>query len=406
MGSATVNLLETQKQELYHRIARKRQKENPKNNEEAPLGQGPLAKYDKKKDESDRIRIRKMALSTLKTSKFRSKSHYKDEKGSRTAPTLEEAVTAYYEEHKDTKYAVLDHMRHVYSDDLDALRCKLVDKVYHDFLKLVDVIVTTPVTASKFAPSIRSSFDPKLVIFDEAPHARELSAMIPIANFCLKAWIYTGDYRQTKPFVGSSGLKDPVNKFLFQLTTSTMERAGKANADMNSLLTNHRALASLEKHASLRFYGGQMVPAVKPGTPGAIPPSTEHLRRNYIMSLRPKQIKQVSRMLVALEGSGFDRERDRIQGSLSNAGNREWVENLVGRLVKDPKFLQPNGKDRGTILIMSHYKRAVIEYGKMINAMKGQSPSGLNGCIVEARTVDVAQGFEADVVILDFVSDW
>lgn len=101
-----------------------------------------------------------MALSSLTANTFRSKSHYKDEKDSRRAPTLEEAVSAYYEEHKDTAYAELQDMSRVYSADLEALRCKLVNKVYNDFLQNIDVIVTTPVMASKFASSLRV-FDPK-----------------------------------------------------------------------------------------------------------------------------------------------------------------------------------------------------------------------------------------------------
>jgi superfamily I DNA and/or RNA helicase len=185
-----------------------------------------------------------------------------------------------------------------------------------------------------------------------------------------------------------------------------MERAFKANPNMPSLLINHRARGGLHKLASSMFYGGKMKPAVDPKAPGAVPQSTEHLRKTYIMPLKSSQKKQVSRMLTVLEGLEFDREESRIQGSLFNEAHQDWVERLVKRLIKDPEFLQTNGKNRGTILIMSPYKRAVIEYGKMINILRRGIPPNLNGCIVEARTVDTAQGHEADVVILDFVSDW
>lgn len=211
---------------------------------------------------------------------------------------------------------------------------------------------------------------------------------------------------QTKPYVGSYGPKRNVNKHVLQLRTSTMERAFRANPSMPSLLINHRARGNLHQPASSMFYGSKMISAVKPETPGAIPPSTKHLQDTYIMPLKSNQEKQVSRMLTVLVGYKFNREESRIQGSLFNEAHQNWVERLVARLIKDPKFLQTNGKDRGTILIMSPYKRAVIEYGKMINIMRRQKPSGLNGCIVEARTVDTAQGYEADFVIIDFVSDW
>jgi regulator of nonsense transcripts 1 len=193
MNSSTVNLLETQKQELYHRITRQAQGDATEKKD------GPLSKYDKEKDGSDEMSLRRLPMPILNPG-CRSKSHYKDEKASRRAPTLEEAVTAFYEEHKDTTYSDIKNLARTNSTDLQDLRNHLVEKVYRDFLKVVDVIVTTPVTASKFASSLKV-FDPKLVIFDEAPHARELSIMIPIAHFCPFAWIFTGDHRQVSSHV-------------------------------------------------------------------------------------------------------------------------------------------------------------------------------------------------------------
>lgn len=192
MNSSTVNLLETQKQELYHRIARKSQGDAPVKND------GPLSKYDKEEDKSEKTQVRRLPMPIFNPG-CRSKSHYKDEKASRRAPTLEEAVTAFYGEHKDTTYADIKNLSCINSTDLQDLRNHLVERVYRDFLKVTDVIVTTPVTASKFASSLKV-FDPKLVIFDEAPHARELSIMIPIAHFSPVAWVLTGDHRQVSSY--------------------------------------------------------------------------------------------------------------------------------------------------------------------------------------------------------------
>ncbi|KAJ0116674.1 hypothetical protein J7T55_009824 [Diaporthe amygdali] len=393
MNSTTQNLLETQKQELYYRISRKEQGETSEDKD------GPLAKYDKEADNSSEMQLRKLSLPIMRTGP-RSKSHYKDEKANRTAPTLEEAVMAFYEEHKDTSYIDLQNLSCVRNGDLEALRNHLVGQVYHDFLKVVDVVVTTPVTAAKFSRSLQK-FDPKLVIFDEAPHARELSIMIPIANFNPVAWIFTGDHRQTKPY----GSRPNINKHVLQLRTSTMERAFNSNPNMTSLLINHRARGNLHEPASTMFYGSKMIPAIRPGAPGAIPPSTEYLRQKYIMAMKNNKGPQVSRLVTVLEYAEFDREQSRVQGSLFNRAHQDWVERLVIKLIKDPMFVQTNHRDRGTILIMSPYKRAVLEYRKMINDQR-RTPSGLYGCVVEARTVDTSQGHEADVVILDFVSDW
>lgn len=210
---------------------------------------------------------------------------------------------------------------------------------------------------------------------------------------------------QTKPYVGSYGSHRNVNKHILQLRTSTMERAFKANPSMPQLLINHRARGNLHEPASSMFYGGKMIPAFKAGSPGAIPPSTEHLRKTYIMPMKGNKGRQVSRLITVLDGIHFDREESRVQGSLFNEAHQRWVARLVAKLIKDPLFLQINGKDRGSILIMSPYKRAVIEYRRMINDLR-RYPPGLHGCSVEARTVDTAQGHEADVVIFDLVSDW
>lgn len=231
------DMLETQKQELYYRMTQKDKGGN------MDIKNGLLSKYDKEKDESDKMSLRRLTP-PFPTSVCRSKSHCKDEKDSRRAPTPEEGVAAFYKENKDTMYGELQHLSRVNSTGLEALRSHLVERVYKDFLKVVDVIVTTPVTGRKFAASLRV-FDPKLMIFDEAPHARELSTLIPIANFCPEAWIFTGDHRQTKRYVASHGSHHNVNKHVLQLRTSAMERAFKANPNMTSLLINHRARGPL-----------------------------------------------------------------------------------------------------------------------------------------------------------------
>lgn len=214
----------------------------------------------------------------------------------------------------------------------------------------------------------------------------------------------TRQISQTKPYVGSFGSNYKINEYVLQLRTSTMERAAQNMPDMTSLLINHRARGGLHEPASTLFYDSKMIPAIKPGTPGAIPPSTKHLRQKYIMPMKGNEGKEVSRLVVVLENVKFDREASRVQGSLSNEAHQNWAEKLVMKLIQDPLFLQTNGKDRGTILIISPYKKAVMEYRMMIRDIR-EGPSGLNDCLVEARTVDTAQGHEADTVILDLVND-
>jgi regulator of nonsense transcripts 1 len=79
---------------------------------------------------------------------------------------------------------------------------------------------------------------------------------------------------------------------------------------------------------------------------------------------------------------------------------------LVSKLLRDPQFLQTNGKDPGSILIMSPYKQAFQEYRKAIKELKKNSPDLEKRIVdVEPRTIGTAQGHEADFVILDLVRD-
>lgn len=312
------------------------------------------------------------------------------------APTLDEAAARYYDAHKHTEYEQLTDLLSVTHDDLGDLKAHLIQQVYKDTLKEAKFIATTPVTASKFSHAL---FEPGIVMFDEAPHARELSVLISIANFSPKAWIVTGDHRQIKPCVGSYGSR--VNQYEEQLRVSTMERFCRLKPDITGLLINHRAYGDLQAMASKLFYEGKMQPGTLNGPGSDFPASALHLRENYIMPLKHNVGAKVSRLLVVLKGAGGPSQ---VQASWHHEGHRTWVMKLVRKLTLDKKFQEINSEHRGSILIMSPYAQAKIEYLKAIEAMK-KSPGALGGCVVEARSVDTAQGHEADFTILDFVRD-
>lgn len=318
---------------------------------------------------------------------------------SKQALTLDAAAAAYYFSHRDTKYTLLRDLYRLsrgHRYKFKRLYEALVDKVYFDCLASAHFLAVTPVTASRFSGLYR----PKVVIFDEAAHAHELSVMIAIAEFQPEVWIFTGDPRQTQPYVGSHQYeaKENVNQEVEQLRVSTMARACKHYGDLPSLYINHRAQAGLEQLGSELFYGSKMIAA--PTTRKSLPESSDHLQRNYIMPLKMFKGSRVSRLLVSLKHCC---PAERVQSSFYNPDHQAWVMDFVRKLVQDPAFLQVNGKSKGTILIMSPYKRAVINYTKEIQILAKES--GLNGCLVEARTIDTAQGHEADVVVLDLVKE-
>ena len=73
----------------------------------------------------------------------------------------------------------------------------------------------------------------------------------------------------------------------------------------------------------------------------------------------------------------------------------------VSSLLEDPSFMHPDGATPGTIMILAHYKEAVNRYQGAINRLFSKQSKRR----VQVRTVDTAQGQEADVVVLDLVND-
>lgn len=386
--SADGALIELQRKTLERRI--QLQKQANELDEET----GPLSQDDEKDDYAGMSKSfpRGPKVASLKNKQAKPKDHYK-------VLNLDEAAKAYYKEHRDTKYTDLKEMVEGHSIDLKELRGERIKQLYREVLDEARFIATTPVTAYKASSALSNA---QVIMFDEAPHARELSIMISIANFKPFAWILTGDHRQTKPFVGSYGNRPNVNKYAEQLRVSTMERACRKNPDIPSLLINHRANGNLQELASELFYNSKMVPAVNPLRPGAIPSTVLHLRKKYLMEIKQSNEPDVSRLLVVLKTSAMPTQ---IQNSWYNPSHQDFVMDLVGKLVDDKYFRQTNGKDRGTILIMSPYKRAFIEYNKAIKVLTKTSSGGHLDCVVEARTVDTSQGHEADFVFFDFVND-
>ncbi|KAJ4415937.1 hypothetical protein N0V82_007058 [Gnomoniopsis sp. IMI 355080] len=392
-GTATKGYIKTQGEELERRGERVR------NGQEVKDGQGPLSKYNAETDSTDKTVLDGFAASFFKMTQSATMASKKLSADQDCfAKTLDQAAAEYYARHVDNKYAHLEELvkalENTPSDDLMALRNSVAQQVYNDTLDNADFVATTPVTASKFSHVF---FSPTLVIFDEAPHARDLSLLISVALFEPHAWILTGDHRQSKPFVGSFG-KD-CNKYVNQLRVSVMERAHKKDKNMTSLLINHRASGNLQELASKLFYDSKMLPAKDPDQLGAIPREALYLREKYIMPMKNDEGPQVSRLLVVLKDCGYP---EKAQSSWHHEGHRTWVMGLLSALTRDKRFLKANSTERGTILVMSPYKRAFIEYAKDIRDLR-KSYQGLDGCTVEARTVDTAQGHEADVCILDFV---
>ncbi|PNP39282.1 hypothetical protein TGAMA5MH_08700 [Trichoderma gamsii] len=327
--------------------------------------------------------------------------HAKLERDSRRAPNLDEAAWDYFEKHKNKSYPALvkflgriDEGDVLDSEDWRQLRGS-VTKLYRDVLRAADFVATTPVAASG---SFAKLFRPEIVFVDEAPHARELTTLIPLAYFNPLAWIFTGDVKQTRPFVDSSGISErkalekglKFNPYAEQLRLSTMARAEAASALDQKLLVNNRAYGNLHRLPSDMFYDGEM-------SSGHLkekryPPSTMHLKK-HLEKLSGCRNMEENRLVVSFAASSEEIHRNSFWNPMQHA----WVAEQVKCLLNDDDFQSLSGEP-GTIMIQTPYSTAYRQY---LGEVKQWPPEWQSR--VQVLTVDKAQGNQADVVFLDMV---
>jgi hypothetical protein len=318
------------------------------------------------------------------------------------APSLDEAAWQHYEETKNNRHEALSESLeklfeegvHTAREQLALRRC--VYRVYMEVLKTADFIATTPVSAAgKFA----SMFSPDLVFLDEAPHARELTSLIPISSFKPIAWIFSGDYRQTRPFVTRSTISESkekgldFNPFASQMTVSMMERADKVGALSHNLLINHRAFGDLERLASGLFYDGKMRPALVKHEDRY--PSQVRFFQRYLQTIVPGRHGGEPRALIMLKSS-LEQKKGK---SFYNKSHQDWIMDNVVKLLNNVNFAQvANRQLAGHIIIIAPYRAATKNYQALVDKLPPHVRHR-----VSVRTVDTAQGHEADVVFVDLV---
>ncbi|KAG6367630.1 hypothetical protein INS49_001823 [Diaporthe citri] len=285
------------------------------------------------------------------------------------APTLDELAWDVYDAQKTKRYSKLyDLMGKATKNGSVAKSDEFknsVNQLYRDVLSHVDFIATTPVPA---ATAFDGYFKPDIVIFDESPHAREASTLVAIAKFEPVAWIFSGDHRQTRPFVASDDVRD--NPWVPQML----------------------------RLASGMFYKMKMISGHADDK--LFPPSVQHLQRYLERFLDPSQTCREPRLIV------FSPRRSEVKVGTSwyNEDHGVFVMDRVMELLQDPSFRQVGRTDRGTILIIAPYKEAYMKYRKSIKNLPQtfQARLGVEARL-EARTIDIAQGTESDFVFVDLV---
>ncbi|OAA60413.1 tRNA-splicing endonuclease positive effector [Niveomyces insectorum RCEF 264] len=309
-------------------------------------------------------------------------------------PTLDEAAWDHFEQHKDHFPKLVDLLETCNDSAAEsrALRFQIY-QLYKTVLHLADFVATTPCVAGTV---FHRMFVPDLVVFDEAAHARELSTLIAVANFCpTVGWLFIGDHRQTQPTVKSNNT-NPHGK---QLATSAMERAYLAGVLQHQLLINHRAFGRLERLPSKLIYESKMVSGI--ALADRFPLGAKFVRR-FFEGLSG-QACSVPRLVVHLPQVGRPVQ---IGTSWFHPQHTEWTMQTVLKLVQSKHFRSAeNPGNAGTILLLAPYKAAVTRYQAAIEALATAHPHDRIRQRVEARTWDSAQGHEADVVGIDYVRE-
>ncbi len=175
------------------------------------------------------------------------------------------------------------------------------------------------------------------------------------------------------------------NIYREQIQVSMMERAALANVIQCELLMNHRSFGGLHELASTMWYGGRMVSGNSQN-----PESLQQVQR-YLERFMDGRPCTVPRLLVHIKNCGPE-ARDGT--SAWNPGHTAWVMARVREILYDVEFAAR------TILIISPYKKAFNEYKTEVKKLPSWAQKR-----VEARTVDVVQGHEADFVFLDLVKE-
>lgn len=258
--------------------------------------------------------------------------------------------------------------------------------LYAKTLSTCRFITATPVAAA--TAYFAHFFNPSLIVFDEAGHARELTTLIPAAFFggC-KAKIFIGDPKQSGPWVSDT------TDIRAQLKVSLLERAVHKKVPTAELMINRRAYAGLHGLASALFYGNKMRSAYESQQ---IPRSVRCLR-HYLDIVRGKEA-DIPRLLVNLTDSVVE-DREEGRRGPDNPRHRKWALSRVREILKMPWFTSvSNPLIRGRILLLVTAKASCIQYERETAKWLPHEQHRL-----DIKTVDTAQGMEAELVILDIV---
>lgn len=157
----------------------------------------------------------------------------------------------------------------------------------------------------------------------------------------------------------------------------------------------------LQVLASDLFYDGQLTSGIPEAERFSDP--VRHMQK-WLGQFTRGQECTVPRILLNLRYSKEMKDRS----SFYNQVHENFIKQRCHELLRHPEFKQVDKPDQpGRILIITPYKAALIRYKQFIKTLpphfRGRMDVELRFNALEARTVDSAQGHEADFVFVDTV---
>lgn len=314
--------------------------------------------------------------------------------------TLDEAAWNLYRRHPEDFIPlkeIIDNFRGAWQYDQlgDVERESLADALrplYQQALEEADFIATTPVAAAH--RSFADHFEPDIIFYDEAAHARELSTLIPLAFFNAKACVFIGDHRQVTPYVAH------VHKYCRQLKVTAIQRATENQKAHDQLFTTYRSYGGLHELSSVVFYDGKLVSAHvgEQLLPGPVQEVRKHLDK-----LRGHSAL-IPRLLISPQGLSpswvkrHEWKRAESGKSSWNPAHQAWVIPQVYELLKASWFTGLDGETPGSIMIVTSLRESRNRYKKALSKLHQEKRHR-----VTVRTIDSSQGHQADVVFVDLV---
>ncbi|RYP60668.1 hypothetical protein DL769_008028 [Monosporascus sp. CRB-8-3] len=276
----------------------------------------------------------------------------------------------------------------------------VLKEIYKDVLRSARSVASTASAARETV--FRQAFEPTLVIQDDNARSHESTTVMMLTSFpSAQFFILVGDTRQLRPIVNSQEAmykKDAmIAPFAPQRLISMLERLKLGRALIGrGLWYNHRQYAELANLPNKLFYGNKMKMGNKEQWP-EFALTVDQLMREYV---HPDKKPDCNRVLISINGS----EERRVGTSYLVDVQIKYAVELAKKFIQDSRFVLPTGKP-AKVSILCMYDATYVEvkmalrHADMDN-VTFQTVGGIVEKRIDSRTVDGAQGSEAEVTIV------